>query len=146
MMVTPYYVPDTGLQEALRLAALRGVVVDMILPETSNQRLADIARNRHLRRLAKAGARIWLLPRVMVHAKALLVDRSFALAGSANLDIRSLFLNYEVMSSFYSASDIDWLARWMETLRERSTQYQPHPAGPLKEILEGVILLGAYEI
>jgi len=143
MMVTPCYVPDIGLQEALRLAALRGVVVDMILPETSNQRLADIARNRHLREL---GARIWLLPRVMVHAKALLVDRSFALAGSANLDIRSLFLNYEVMSSFYSASDIDWLARWMETLRERSTQHQPHPAGPLKEILEGVILLGAYEI
>ncbi|MFQ5489037.1 MAG: phosphatidylserine/phosphatidylglycerophosphate/cardiolipin synthase family protein, partial [Gammaproteobacteria bacterium] len=146
MIVTPYYVPDTGLQEALRLAALRGVVVDMILPETSNHRLADIARNRYLRELAKAGARIWLLPRVMVHAKALLVDRSFALAGSANLDIRSLFRNYEVVSSFYSASDIDWLARWMETLRERSAQHQPRPAGLLKEILEGVILLGAYEI
>lgn len=86
-MVTPYYVPDTGLQEAVRLAALRGVVVDMILPETSNQRLADIARNRHLRKLAKAGVRIWLLPRVMVHAKALLVDRSFALAGQVDGNI-----------------------------------------------------------
>lgn len=81
MMVTPYYVPDTGLQEALRLAALRGVVVDMILPETSNQRLADIARNRHLRRLAKAGARIWLLPRVMVHARQGFIGRQVFCAG-----------------------------------------------------------------
>ncbi len=118
----------------------------MILPEKSNHRLADIARSRHLRELAKAGARIWLLPDVMVHAKALLVDRSLAITGSANLDIRSLFLNYEVVSSFYSEQDIDWLAQWMETLRTRAGRHHPRPAGIVKEMLEGLILLGAYEI
>ncbi len=146
MITTPYYVPDSGVQEALRLAALRGIEVDLILPAASNHRLADIARNRYLRELAKAGARIWLLPDIMIHAKALVFDKTFSMAGTANLDIRSLFLNYEVMSSFYSEKDIEWLTRWMVSLRNRSERYHPRAVGLMREMLEGLILLGAYEL
>lgn len=145
-IVTPYYVPDTGVQEALKLAALRGVLVDLILPGRSNHRLADFARNRYLRELAAAGVRIWFLPNIMVHAKALVVDSIFAMAGSTNLDIRSLFLNCEVMSGFYSEKDIEWLSQWLEALRERSVRHYPQPVGALKEMLEGVTLLGAYQL
>ena len=146
LIVTPYYIPDTGVQEALRLAALRGVAVDLILPAKSNHRLADIARNRYLRELDKVGIRIWFFPGRMVHAKALVVDKNFSMAGSANLDVRSLFLNYEVMSGFYSEKDIDWLATWLQSLRGQSLRYAPEPAGKFREMFEGLVQLAAYEL
>ncbi|NOY13979.1 MAG: cardiolipin synthase [Deltaproteobacteria bacterium] len=145
-IVTPYYIPDSGVQEALKLAALRGVKVDLILPAQSNHRLADIARNRFLRELAQASVRIWLLPGGMVHAKALVVDRTFAMAGSANLDIRSLFLNCEVMSAFYTKKDIVWLEHWLASLRVRSERYGLKPVSAFTEVLEGLVLLGAYQL
>ncbi len=81
-----------------------------------------------------------------MHPKALVFDKSFSMAGTANLDIRSLFLNYEVMSSFYSEKDIEWLTRWMVSLRNRSERYHPRAVGLMREMLEGLILLGAYEL
>ena len=83
------------------LAARRGVAVDVVLPARSNHRLADLARHAALRDLVAEGARVWLVPD-MVHAKAVLIDDDLALAGSANLDERSLFLNYELTIAFYA--------------------------------------------
>ncbi|HZV93118.1 MAG TPA: phospholipase D-like domain-containing protein, partial [Caldimonas sp.] len=103
--VTPYFVPDANLLMALMLAARRGVLIDLVLPARSNHRLADVARHRPLRDLANAGARIWFVP-WMTHAKAFVVDEQIALAGSANLDLRSLLLNYELMIAFYERSDV----------------------------------------
>jgi len=70
--VTPYFVPDAGLETAMRLAARRGVTIDLVLPAVSNHRLADIARNRALRALSAAGVHIHLLPH-MIHAKAVVL-------------------------------------------------------------------------
>lgn len=146
LLVTPYYVPDTGVQEALNLAALRGITVNLILPEKSNHRLADIARNRYLRELHAAGAHIWFVPEKMVHAKALIIDTTFAMAGSANMDIRSLFMNFEVMSAFYSEADIHWLSSWVEGLQNQSDQYHPPSVGAFQEMVEGIVLLGAFQL
>ncbi|HHJ13572.1 MAG TPA: cardiolipin synthase [Gammaproteobacteria bacterium] len=145
-LVTPYFVPDRSLQEALQLAALRGVRVDMVLPERSNHRLADVARSRYLRELAAAGANIWLLPSAMVHAKALVIDKKLGLAGSANLDLRSLFLNFEVVSLFYSETEIRWLEQWMEDLIRQSRLSQPLAVGKGRELIEGIVELLAYQL
>ena len=96
LAVTPYFVPDTALLTALTLASRRGIEIDLVLPARSNHRLADFARHRSLRDLVAAGARVWLHPR-MIHAKAVLIDDELALAGSANLDGRSLFLNLSLI-------------------------------------------------
>ncbi|NIA19933.1 MAG: cardiolipin synthase [Xanthomonadaceae bacterium] len=146
LMVTPYFVPDSGMQEAIKLAALRGVDVDLIMPAKSNHHLADITRNRYLRELSKAGVRIWFSPGVMIHAKALVFDDAFSMAGSANMDIRSLFLNCEVMSCFYSKRDVAWITHWLESLRDRSERHQPEEVGAWREIIEGLIQLGAYQL
>lgn len=138
LLVTPYFVPDDALQLALVLAARRGVQVELLLPARSNHALADIARQRSLRELAAAGARIHLLPR-MVHAKALVIDAGFASCGSINFDGRSLFLNYELNVLFHDAVQIDALAGWFATRRAESSAYVARAPGWWRDVGEGLV-------
>ena len=144
-IATPYYIPDDNIQKALKLAALRGVSIDLVTPAKSNHRLADIARNRALRELATAGVNIWFLPQ-MTHAKVMISDKNFAMAGSANLDIRSLFLNCELMSAFYSEQDIVWLNQWFVSLQNTSSRYQVKKVSALTELIEGFALLASSQL
>ncbi len=145
LAVTPYFVPDATLLQALALAARRGVAVDVVLPFRSNHRMADIARNRPLRELVSAGARVWLVPH-MVHAKAVVIDDSFALAGSANLDARSLFLNYEMMVAFYEPADVRRFAAWIDRERESAQVYVVETPGLARDLAEGLLLWLAFQL
>ncbi len=110
-VATPYFVPDEALSRALMAAARRGVDVLIVVPRRSNHLLADLAGGSYLRPLAATGARVATYPR-MLHAKAVLVDESLAVLGSANFDMRSLFLNYEIALFAYSSGEISALAEW----------------------------------
>jgi len=110
-LATPYFVPDEALSRALMAAARRGVDVLVVVPRRSNHLLADLAGGSYLRPIAAAGARVATYPR-MLHAKAVLVDGSLAVIGSANFDIRSLFLNYEIALFAYSPAEVSALADW----------------------------------
>lgn len=145
LAVTPYFVPDPTLLMALTLAARRGVAVDLLLPRKSNHHLADIARHSALRELVAAGARVWLAPR-MIHAKAVLIDNELALVGSANLDERSLFLNYELMIAFYAPSVAQSFAQWIELQRSSATPYRPRPPGLVRELVEGMVRWVAFQL
>jgi cardiolipin synthase len=91
--------------------------VSVIIPRKSNHRLADLAREGYLTRVQEAGAGVWLyLPR-MLHAKAILVDDSLAIVGSANMDMRSLMLNYEIALCSYDPGVIGPLEGWMVGLK-----------------------------
>ncbi|MCF7975477.1 MAG: PLDc N-terminal domain-containing protein [Phycisphaerae bacterium] len=137
-IVTPYFVPDEALSQALELAARRGVEVRLLLPEKSNHPLADIVRGNYLRRLQHAGASIHLYLPTMMHAKMVLIDHEVLVVGSANIDIRSLFLNYEVALLCYTGSVIDEAEQWIDTLK-------PHcrvgvaEAGLARSLFEGVM-------
>ena len=145
LAVTPYFVPDPSLISSLALAARRGVQVDLVLPRRSNHRLADFARHRGLRELVAAGARVWLHPR-MVHAKAVVVDEELALVGSANLDGRSLFLNYELMVAFYDRRAVRDFSRWIDERRRESAVYHAERPGVLRELAEGLLLWLAFQL
>ncbi len=145
LAVTPYFVPDASLAIAMRLAARRGVKIDLCLPASSNHILADFARSRALRALAAAGAAIHLLP-TMVHAKAVVFDESLALCGSPNLDSRSLLLNYESAFVFYEAAEIDWLADWIKQLIADCIPFDARPPGLLRDIAEGLLLTVGYQL
>ena len=145
LAVTPYFVPDTALLNALSLAARRGIDVDLVLPERSNHKLADFARHRSLRELVSAGARVWLHPR-MIHAKAVLIDDDFALAGSANLDGRSLFLNYEMMVAFYDRQAVRDFSSWVEARRAECAPYVAQTPGVAREVSEGLLLWLAFQL
>jgi cardiolipin synthase len=145
LAVTPYFVPDVSLETAMRLAARRGVKIDLVLPLVSNHRLADFARNRALRTLSAAGVRIHLLPH-MNHAKAVVFDDSLAISGSVNLDSRSLLLNYECAVVFYGAGEIDWLANWIEALIPEAQPFDSRAPSLLRDIGEGLLLTVAYQL
>lgn len=145
LAVSPYFVPDPVLLMALTLAARRGLDVDLVLPHRSNHRLADWARHAALRELTMAGGRVWLAPD-MVHAKAVVIDDDLALVGSANLDERSLFLNYELMIAFHDAAPVAGFARWIDRLRVGAERYRGDQPGLLREMMEGLIRWLAFQL
>ena len=145
LLATPYFVPDEGLIEALLLAAKRGVRVTLALPRQSNHRLADWARGRAVRELVDNGVDVRLVP-AMLHAKAVVVDEVLALCGSANLDSRSLFINYEAMAAFYGRAEIDWLAAWIERTAASGAPASVTAPGLARDMLEGVVATIAFQL
>lgn len=117
-IVTPYFVPDEPLMRALLIQARMGRDVLLVLPRRSNHRLADLARTRFLFDLVAAGGRVALLPDRMLHAKLLVFDDR-ALFGSANVDLRSLYLNFELSLLLEPGAAVRDLASWVEQI-ERS--------------------------
>ena len=145
LVVTPYFVPNTTLLMSMALAARRGVRVDLIMPKKSNHLLADLSRHRALRELTSAGAHVWFLPR-MIHAKAVVIDDEIALAGTANLDERSLFLNYEMMVAFYEQTAVGRFSEWIERQQATALPYRVKPLNFWREIAEGMFLWLAFQL
>jgi len=145
LAVSPYFVPDQALLQALTLAARRGVAVDLVLPTRSNHHLADIARHSFLRELVGAGASVWMAPG-MVHAKAVIIDNDVALIGSANLDERSLFLNYELMVAFYDPLAVEKFSDWINLQKKSAAAYVPSRINLFREIVEGTVRLVAFQL
>lgn len=100
-VMTPYCLPDERLITALALAAMRGVAVDLTVPEASNHTLVDWATRANVGPLLAAGVRIWLSPPPFHHSKMMIVDSEWCLIGSCNWDIRSFRLNFELCMEVY---------------------------------------------
>lgn len=109
-LTTPYFVPDYRTRRSLMRAAQRGVDVSLLVPRKTNEPLVQWAAHAAYANLLAAGVHIHeYLPR-MLHAKTLVVDGSWSSVGTANLDYRSFFLNYEL--NLASADPV--LARTLE--------------------------------
>ncbi len=94
-IVTPYFLPDSGLITALTVAAMRGVRVSILLPAVNNQVLVHWAATAQLWQVVKRGCRVYYTPPPFDHTKLMVVDGGWALIGSSNWDARSLRLNFE---------------------------------------------------
>lgn len=143
--VTPYFVPDDALLAAWCMACRRGVRVTLLIPARSNHSLADWGRERALRELAEAGAHVHLFP-AMIHAKSVIIDDDVALCGSANLDGRSLFLNFELTTAFYGPSEIAWLAAWVEHQVQRSSPYSAVEPPWWRDLIEGMVRAVGFQL
>lgn len=95
-VITPYFLPGTILTQALEVAVLRGVKVEIILPKKSNIPLVDWAFRANLSKLLGYGVQVYFSPPPFDHSKLFMVDDSWCLIGSSNWDARSLELNFEV--------------------------------------------------
>jgi cardiolipin synthase len=94
-IITPYFLPDQQLISALNVAAMRGVDVEVIVPDNNNQALVQWASTAQLEQLLERGVRVYASPTPFDHSKLMLVDVCWILLGSANWDPRSLQLNFE---------------------------------------------------
>ncbi|WP_414652393.1 phospholipase D-like domain-containing protein [Geomonas sp.] len=94
-IVTPYFIPDRPIISALITAALRGVEIVLVLPDVNNLPFVHWASRSYLWELLQYRVRVFAQPAPFVHTKFMVVDWSWSLIGSANLDPRSLRLNFE---------------------------------------------------
>lgn len=132
VMVTPYFVPDESMKAALVNAALRGVSVTLIMPDTLDARLVEAASRAQYHELLEAGVNIALHPEGLLHAKTATIDRKLGMVGSANLDMRSFWLNFEVTLFVYDGDFTDELRRQQRKYLKESnaisvTQWRERP-------------------
>ena len=121
---TPYLVPDEPLESALRVAVLRGVDVQVIVPRQGDSRVVSAASRTYCEALSRAGVRVHEYGPPMLHAKTMVIDDTVAVVGTANLDNRSFRLNFEVACAFYDAGVIDRLATPFGEDRATSTDFR----------------------
>ncbi|GAB4576226.1 MAG: phospholipase D-like domain-containing protein [Rhodothalassiaceae bacterium] len=120
-ITTPYFLPDLTLMSALSQAALRGVRVDILVPERSDHRLVGWASEAHFPLLVERGCHIHLTPAPFDHTKLMVVDGYWAFIGSSNWDMRSLRLNFELNIEIYDSAFAQILDRHLAD-RIRSTR------------------------
>ena len=121
-VVTPYFLPPRELIGILQAAALRGLDVAVILPAINNLPYIHRATRHMLWELLERGVRLYYQPAPFVHTKLLVIDEEYAMIGSANLDPRSLRLNFELNIEIYDKAVTAQLARHCDAVRARSTE------------------------
>ncbi len=118
-IMTPYFLPDDRLIAALSLAAMRGVAVDVVIPEKSDHILVDWASRADVGPLLSDGVRLWLCPPPFRHSKLIAVDEAWCMIGSCNWDIRSFRLNFELCVEIYDPVFAEKLCQLMQRGRGR---------------------------
>ncbi|MBT8343704.1 MAG: phospholipase, partial [Sulfurovum sp.] len=137
-IVTPYFVPDENMIQALVIAHHKGVDIKLITPKSSDHLLADMGRSAYMRELDDIGADVVLYEGEMLHAKAILFDDVGGMVGSVNFDNRSLFLNYEVVTFVYSPQFIESIEVWMNGLIDNSSRGMEKPS-KFREAVENIM-------
>ncbi|GAB0115364.1 phospholipase D-like domain-containing protein [Acidisoma sp. C75] len=128
-VMTPYFLPDQRVITALGLAAMRGVAVDIVIPQTGDHRILDWAVRANIDFLLRRGVRLWLCPPPFRHSKIMVIEGGWSLIGSSNWDMRSFRLNFELCVEVYDEPLAESLSALiercrgvpitLETLRER---------------------------
>ena len=121
-IMTPYFLPDDAICQALGVAALRGVQVDIVLPQQNNLALVGWASEALLWQVLSRGCNIWMSPPPFNHTKLMVVDSSWTLFGSGNWDERSMRLNFEFNVESYDAAMAEKLDAHIGEIIGRSTQ------------------------
>ena len=110
-LATPYFVPSAPLEALLFNAAMRGIDVRILLPERADSLLVNFASRSYFSQLLSGGVRIFLYERGFMHAKTMVVDEWMGTVGSANMDVRSFQLNFELNAFVFDPRFCKELAR-----------------------------------
>jgi cardiolipin synthase len=123
---SPYFVLDASIAEALRSAALSGVDVRVMLSaRASGDRVPSWAGNTFIMDVVKAGVRVFLYEKGYLHAKTISIDSEICSIGSANIDIRSFSINYEINAVLYSRELAKELEQAFEQDLTHCTEFDP---------------------
>lgn len=140
-IITPYFIPSEGLMDSLKIALLSGINVCFIFPEKADHFAVNRASQTYLSELQKIGAKIFFYNKnSFIHSKLLTVDEKICTIGTANLDIRSFELNYEINTIIYDqkiTKEFDNLFKnTLKDCREfNSSEYENRPI--LNKLIDG---------
>lgn len=121
-VTTPYFIPDPSLAASLRTAARSGIDVKLIIPGIGDSDLVLLATMSYIEDMLNAGVRVYRYQKGFIHAKVLIVDSMLASVGTANLDMRSLYSNYELLALLFGEKSIQRLERDFINDLEHSVQ------------------------
>jgi len=124
-LVTPYFLPPNELIIALQSAALRGVEVSILLPARNNQPSIHWAMRNNMRHFLAYGVKIYYQPSPFVHSKLLLIDNHYCQIGSANIDSRSLRLNFELNVEIFDTDFAQAIAKIVSDDKQRAIEITP---------------------
>lgn len=119
---TPYFIPDASILDALKIASRSGVDVRIMIPCKPDHPFVYWATYSYIGEMVAAGAKCYVYNNGFLHAKTLSVDGMVACVGTANMDIRSFGLNFEVNATIYSERTVQRLERAFENDMTMSTQ------------------------
>lgn len=122
VLTTPYFVPDEALLSSLTSAARRGVSVTLVVPEFVDSVLVRLASRSQYIDLLEAGVRVVQYRAGMLHTKSMTIDGEFSLIGTVNLDMRSLWLNFEITAVLYDTVFTEQLRRLQAYYIEQGTE------------------------
>ncbi|WP_232217099.1 cardiolipin synthase [Winogradskyella sp. J14-2] len=101
LITTPYFIPNSSFINAIKIAALSGVKVTLLVPGISDSFIVNVTSQSFYQELLEVGVKIYKYNKGFVHAKTLVCDQEIAVVGTANLDIRSFDLNFEINAITY---------------------------------------------
>jgi cardiolipin synthase A/B len=119
---TPYFIPDESLKDALRIAALSGVDVKIMIPNKPDHPFVYWATLSYVGDMLEAGAEVYIYQMGFLHSKTIVVDGKIASVGTANIDVRSFRLNFEVNAFLYDRALASRLVREFHVDIKNSTQ------------------------
>ena len=143
---TPYFVPDDSVMLALTSAANRGVDVELLLPRKVDHAIVRWVGESFYQQLIDAGVHIRRIEDAFVHTKCIVIDNAIALFGSMNLDMRSLWLNFELAALVYGEENVAELMELVASYRESAKELDPKEwveRGFWSRLVENVARLGA---
>jgi cardiolipin synthase A/B len=111
---TPYFIPDVSFLDALRIACLSGVDVRIMIPNKPDHMFVYWATYANVGNLLKAGAKIYIYENGFLHSKQIVIDDEVSTVGTANIDVRSFKLNFEVNAFIYDRDKSHELAELFE--------------------------------
>ena len=124
-ITSPYFIPDPAIYEALKSAAVSGVDVRIIIPWKPDSQLVHYASLSYVEELLEAGVRFFQYRKGFVHAKILIVDDLLASVGTANMDMRSFFCNFELTAVLFDQKAIQRIVKDFEDDLQDCTEIQP---------------------
>ncbi len=104
---TPYFIPDESLLKALKCAALSGVELIILFPKIADHKIVNTASYSYFQEILESGGKVYLYNRGFLHSKVIIIDDFMASTGSANMDLRSFKLNFEVNAFIYDKNIIE---------------------------------------
>lgn len=122
LLTTPYFIPGETILDALKMAALSGVRVKLLVPGKSDSFIVNAAAKSYYTLLLRAGVEIFLYQKGFVHAKTLVADQELAIVGTANMDYRSFDLNFEVNALVYNKETATELTKIFNNDLQNATQ------------------------